>query len=172
MDNKEFAKVLLNEATSLLEGAQAEAYKKRKMDEEYDAWENSKERKMHQNYSDTGNSKVYNAATDRGISSYDSTKGRSITKAEENGLDEKSALKHKKKMEDIAQKASEITRRESLRRDSIARKSGKVYDKKFDNNYKIAMDATNRHIRRHGKAQNESIAVLLTEAALLLNESK
>ena len=170
MDNREFARLLLCEATELLEGAQAEAYKARKADEEFEKWENGKGRRMHQNYSNSGNSKVYNAATDRGFASYDSNKKRSITKAEENGLDEKSALAHQRKMQNIAQRAANITEREANRRDANAKKSGKVYDKKFDDNYQIAMDAANRHVRRHGKRLNESIAILLTEAALLLND--
>ena len=172
MDNKEFAKILLCEATELLEGAQVEAYKQKKKEELYNSLDKQDSRRMHEMYSKDGKSKVYNAATTRGFASYDANEGRSITKAEENGLDKKSALKHKNRMEDIAQQASEITRREAKRRDLIAKQSGHVYDKNFDDNYKIAMDATNKHLRRHGKkSQNESIAILLTEAALLLTEA-
>ena len=76
-------------------------------------------------------------------------------------------------MRDIAHKASEITRKEADRRNAIAKSSGKgSYDRDFDDNYQMVMDATNKHIRRH-RTKHECIelATLLTEAALLLNES-
>ncbi len=120
------------------EGEQAEAYKKRKEEEKYNNYEKNQQRHMDVNYTNDGKSKAYNANT-RGLD-YDKDKKRDLTKAEKNGLDEKKALEHEKKMQDIAQKASEKTRREMQNRNN---------SKDFDRNYQIAIDATNRHLRRH-----------------------
>ena len=122
------------------EGEQADAYKKRKREEELNDWKSNRQRHTDVDYSKDGKSKVYNAATRS--SDYDKDKGRNLTKAEKNGLDEKKALEHEKKMRDIAQKSSEITRKESENRNN---------SRDFDDEYRTAMDATNRHLRRHPK---------------------
>ena len=132
------------------EGEQAEAYKKRKVEERIKDYENNRPRSMHQMYSSDGKSKIYYAASDRGISDYDSDKGRVITKAEKNGLDEKRALKHVEKMKDNARKASEITRKEMKNRNN---------DERFDKYYQVAMDATAKHLRRHPESYKEDCGI-------------
>lgn len=172
MNYSDLAKRCLNEATDLLnEGAQADAYKSRKREERLSKYEDDKHRRMNVEYSKDGQSKVYHAQTGS-LMDYDSKEGRIISKAEKNGLSKNKALKHEKKMRDIAHKASEITRKEADRRNVIAKSSGKGnYDRDFDDNYQMVMDATNKHIRRH-RTKHECIelATLLTEAALLLND--
>lgn len=174
MSYSDIVKKCLNEAAELLnEGISVDAYKAKKREERLNKFKDEKHRRMDVEYSKDGMSKVYKANTARAID-YDAKNNRVITKAEKNGLSADEALKHEKKMKDIAHKASEITRREADRRNQIAKSSGKgTYDEDFDAEYQSVMDATNRHIRRHGNmSKNECIelAILLTEAAELLNE--
>ena len=173
-NNERAAQCLIEAAQLLTEGAQADAYKAKKREERLSKYEDEKHRRMNVEYSKDGRSKVYHAQTGS-LMDYDSKEGRIVSKAEKNGLSKNEALKHEEKMRDIAHKASEITRRESNRRDQIAKASGKVYDKDFDSEYQSVMDATNRHMRRH-KSQNESIEddgyidYLLYEAQELLDD--
>lgn len=199
MDNKEFAKLLLCEASELLEGAQAEAYKARKAKEKADKdriilddpsnkrFVTTHDKHGNQQFHEPGDKAKHNYTgdvTDEGQRLY--------------SIDDKDEEKNKKdheranKVHDIV--IGERRKREDAPNKIIAtyrkleaahgknvpgydklnaeyKKSKKNANNMYGNNYLYALDATNRHLRRHGKkAQNESIAILLTEAALLLNE--
>ena len=172
MDNREFAKLLLCEATELLEGAQAEAYKARKAKENINQ---GKDKYIRRLISPRGN--VSLGHTMRTSVGYDTATKDPKYKNDLNiplntfvynnydkqrGID----LKIMNKADKMAKKAIGVTDDEY--------KKAYNNDKSLENIRKreLAADAARRHIRRHEKkTQNESIAVLLTEAALLLNET-
>ena len=134
MNNREFAQVLLCEASELLnEGAQAEAYKARKY-EKINNDKKDKEERFKRRYKDG-----YSVGS----------KNRSI-----DGVIEDSQRNT----------AAHIMTRKIFPTGNPNYGDISSYD------WMQAKDAANKHIRRHRKTQNESIAILLTEAALLLNE--
>ena len=146
MDNKEFAKVLLCEASSLLEGAQAEAYKKRKEDKlDKDAKE--KMDRYDRRYADrySVGSKMH--AKDEDILNPTTERAKYLSKQFNDDIQRNS-------------NAHVMTRKKL---------GTTVSDLSYD--WHQTKDAANRHLRKQSKkTQNESIAILLTEAALLLND--
>ena len=78
----------------------------------------------------------------------------------------------KKRKDDINRldKTTELLRRERKNREGTENEANVYSKNKFDNSIYYAMDAANRHMRRHSsKSQNETVADLLTEAAYLLD---
>lgn len=142
-------------ARILNEGDQAEAYKDKKREERRTQFQQSKRERDMVPYSDNGRDKNWVANTGKDISNYNPDEKRFVSKAEKNGIDKESAKKHEEKMMQNSRKGSEIAHREAKRRDEAAKKNGKSYDEEFDDNFKSAVDAANRHIRRHPNAYKE-----------------
>ena len=137
------------------EGQQADAYKAKKRRERYEQRQETKRERDMIPYSDDGRSKNWVANTGKGINNYDVEQKRFISKAEKSGLSEEDAKKHERKMMQNSRKGSEIAHREADRRNAAAKKDGRTYDDDFDANFKNAVDAANRHIRRHPEAYKE-----------------
>ena len=130
MDNKEFVKVLLNEATELLnEGAK---YRKRLIDISIggSSYKNGKNA-----------SKLYAKAKE------DEAIYNNINSKKKKSFDELVTMKMKEMEMDAHKKTADFFKEKG---------------KKVSNNVRSFIDK---------KSQNESIAILLTEAALLLNET-
>ena len=201
MNNREFAQVLLCEASGLLnEGAQAESYKARKSKEKEKYSRNilddetnkrfpvTYDKNGNQHFHEPGDKAKHNYTGDK-----DEETGQRLYHIDDKDI-EKNKEDHKR-----AEKAHDIVLKERERRhdseDEIISKYRKLKDKygenvpgydklneefkkhknnadnMYGNNYLHALDAVNKHLRRHRKkTQNESIAILLTEAAELLNE--
>ena len=171
MDNNELAQILLCEASELLtEGAQAEAYKARKNNDNKD---NDKYIKKIITSRGTTTSLGYKP---RSSVSYDTATKDPKYKNDLNtplntfiynnydkqrGIDQKIANKANK----IAEKVTGFTNN-----DHKKAFNDDIYLNK-ERQKELIADATRRHLRRHNKkAYNESIAILLTEAAELLTE--
>ena len=137
------------------EGEQAEAYKKQKRRERYEQRQETKRERDMVPYSDDGHSKNWVANTGKGINNYDTEQKRFVSKAEKNGLSKEDAEKHEKKMMQNSRKGSEIAHKEAERRNNAAKKDGRYYDDDFDDKFKTAVDAANRHVRRHPEAYKE-----------------
>ena len=195
MDNREFAKVLLCEASSLLEGAQAEAYKAKKAKEqEKNGKIDPSNKRFPSTYNNKGERQIHEPG-DKAKHYYtgdkDEKTGQRIYVMDAKDV-EKDKEDHKRAAKVHDKVLAERNRRHDSEEEIISKyrslndkykdkyydKLNKEYNKRkkntdnmYGDNYLYALDATNRHMRRHGKkSQNESIAVLLTEAALLLNE--
>ena len=141
----------------LNEGEQAKAYKEKKREERIENRRNSKSRDMIP-YSDDGYLKNYYADT---YGNYSDKEKRFINKAERDGqgLSKEDAEKHNKKMIDNSRKGSEIAHREAKRRNDIAKSKGEVYDHDYDKNFRHAVDAANRHVRRHPSSWHENCGI-------------
>lgn len=134
------------------EGEQADAYKAKKREERHTARFQYKDREHGmQPYTDDGFKKNW-VAGDR--ENWDPETKRNAYKAEKGGLSEKDAKKHSDKMKEISRKGSEIAHKHS---ENIAKKYGQFSDEAdaFDHNFKSAVDAANRHVRRHPEAYKE-----------------
>ena len=135
-----------------VEGQQAEEYKKRKRDERMRAKFDDRPKRNMYAYSDDGYHKNYVAADQK---NYDPDIKRNPYKSEkEGGLSEKDAAKHSREMRAVSQKGSDIAHKHSK---YIADKFGKHSDKadEFDNNFTVAVDAANKHVRRHPEQYKE-----------------
>ena len=140
----------------LNEGEQAEAYKKRKSEEDIE--------------SERG--KNYDRKNQLGINIYD---GRHYTytpkpekyvdgkgwvyRAEENGVDHEKARQYAKKREYNAIKATNIAARELERREKD--NDPKTFDgyRYMYHNYDIAMDAVAKHLRKHPEKLKEDCGI-------------
>ena len=163
--------ILLMEASELLtEGAQAEAYKAKKIMN--DTKPDKYIRKIVLPYS--GDTSIgYTMRTSVGYDTaskdpkYVNDRNIPLNTFVYNDYDKQRGIDRKiaNAADKMAEKATGVSKSE--------------YDKAFNNDEslknirkrELAADAARRHIRRHDKkAQNESIATLITEAALLLND--
>lgn len=196
MDNREFAQVLLSEAASLLEGAQAEAYKAKKAKEKEENNRKPSNKRFPTTYDSKGEMH-YHEPGDRAKHYYtgekDEKTGQRLYYTDDKDI-EKNKEDHKRASKVYNKLLSERERRNDAEDEVISKykklkaqygenvpgydalnkeykKRRKNTDNVYGDNALYALDAMNRHMRRHyKKSQNESIVVLLTEAALLLNE--
>ena len=199
--NESISELLIEAAMLLTEGAQADEYKKRKQEEKEKNNRSILDDPLNKRFPTTYNNKgeqQFHEPGDKAKHYYtgdiDEKTGQRLYHTDGKDI-EKNKDDHKR-----AEKSLQIVRNERNRRhdaeDKIIsdyrklkerhgenvpgydklnqefKKHKKNADNMYGDNYLHALDATNRHLRRHGKkSQNESISELLIGAAELLNET-